>query len=185
MPGQSLQDISGGFMTQQSAIGVYETMTKAEAAVEALDGGGFPIQQVSIVAQNLVSEKRVHGYVTASDTSKTGAQAGAWLGGIFGLLVGAAFVWVPGVGPLVVAGPLAAALLGGVEGAVGGAALGGILGGIAGWGISKEHILKYEEVVKGGKFLVAAHGTPAEIAKAQEILKSTGAEELTVHSTVD
>jgi hypothetical protein len=171
-------------MTQQSAIGVFDTMTKAEAAVEALDSGGFPIQQISIIAQNLASEKRVHGYVTAGDTSKAGAQAGAWLGGIFGLLVGAAFVWVPGIGPLIVAGPLAAALLGGVEGAVGGAALGGLLGGIAGWGISKEHILKYEEVVKGGKFLVAAHGTPAEVATAQQLLKNAGAEEVTVHSEV-
>jgi hypothetical protein len=171
-------------MTQQSLVAIYETMSKAEAAVEALDVGGFPIKQVSIVAQNLESEKRVNGYVTAADTSKAGAQAGAWLGGIFGLLVGAAFVWVPGVGPLVVAGPLAAALLGGVEGAIGGAALGGVLGGIAGWGISKEHILKYEEVVKGGKYLVAAHGNKSEVAKAQEILKNTGADEVALHSQV-
>jgi hypothetical protein len=171
-------------MTQQSVVAVYGTMGKAEAAVEALDVGGFPIKQVSIVAQNLESEKRVHGYVTAADTSKAGAQAGAWLGGIFGLLVGAAFVWVPGVGPLVVAGPLAAALLGGVEGAVGGAALGGLLGGIAGWGISKEHILKYEEVVKGGKYLVVAHGNADEVATAQQLLKNSGAEEVAVHSQV-
>jgi len=171
-------------MAQQSVVAVYANMSQAELAVEALDKGGFPIQQVSIVAQNLESEKRVHGYVTAGDTSKAGAQAGAWLGGIFGLLVGAAFIWVPGVGPLVVAGPLAAALLGGFEGAVGGAALGGLLGGIAGWGVSKEHILKYEEVVKGGKYLVAAHGNTDEVAKAVAIIKTTGADDVAVHTQV-
>jgi uncharacterized membrane protein len=171
-------------MAEQSVVGIYDSMTKAEHAVESLDKGGFPIKQVSIVAQNLASEKRVHGYVTACDVSKASAQTGAWVGGIFGLLVGAAFIWVPGVGPLIVAGPLAAALLGGVEGAIGGAALGGLLGGIAGWGISKDHILKYEEVVRGGKYLLIAHGTTDDVAKAHSLLKGTGAEELQVHSQV-
>jgi len=167
---------------QQSVVGVYAKMNEAEAAVHALDKGGFPIDQVSIIATNLESEKHVHGYVTACDTSKAGAATGAWLGGLFGLLAGAAFIWVPGIGPLVVAGPLAAALLGGIEGAIGGAALGGLLGGIAGWGISKEHILKYEEVVKGGKYLVIAHGTADDVAKAQALLQGTGAEQLTAHA---
>ena len=126
----------------------------------------------------------VHGYVTAADTSKTGAQTGAWVGGIFGLLVGAAFVWVPGIGPLIVAGPLAAALLGGLEGALGGAAVGGLLGGIAGLGISKEHILKYEERIRGGKFLLIAHGNAAQVATAHAVLKDTGAEEMSVHSEI-
>ncbi len=167
---------------QQSVVGVYSTMSDAEHAVQTLDQGGFPIGQVSIIATNLQSEKQVHGYITAADTTKAGASTGAWLGGLFGLLVGAAFIWVPGIGPLVVAGPLAAAILGGVEGAIGGAALGGLLGGIAGMGISKEHILKYEEVVKGGKYLLVAHGEEVEVAKAQALLKSTSAERLTLHA---
>ncbi|MBY0525648.1 MAG: permease [Gemmataceae bacterium] len=171
-------------MPEQSVVAVYPTMAKAEAAVEALSAGGFPIDKVSIIAQNLQSEKVVHGFVTAKDTSKAGAQAGAWLGGIFGLLAGAAFVWVPGIGPLIVAGPLAAALLGGLEGALGGAALGGVLGGIAGIGISQEHILKYEERVRGGKYLLVAHGEPADVAKAHGILKDTGADEMAVHTQV-
>jgi len=171
-------------MPEQSVVGIYGTMGKAEAAVEALDKGGFPIAQVSILAQNLHSEKHVHGYVTAADTSKVGAQTGAWVGGLFGLLTGAAFIWVPGFGPLLVAGPLAAALLGGIEGAIGGAAVGGILGAIAGWGVSKEHILKYEEVIKGGKYMVVAHGQPPDIAKAHAILRSTDAEQVNVHTEV-
>ncbi len=82
-------------MSNQSVVGVYDDMPKAEEAVRMLDKGGFPIKQVSIVAQDLESEKEVHGYVTAGDVAKSGAGTGAWVGGLFGLLVGAANVNVP------------------------------------------------------------------------------------------
>jgi len=140
-------------------------------------------QQVSIVAQDLESERQVHGFVTAGDVAKSGAGTGAWVGGLFGLLIGAAFVWVPGFGPLLVAGPLAAMLLGGIEGAVAGAAGGGVLGALFGWGISKKHILKYEEVVKGGKYLVIANGSEDEVKKAHSILDQTNADELNLHAS--
>jgi uncharacterized membrane protein len=166
---------------EQSVVVIYKTMDEAERAVRELDIARFPFKQVTIVTRDISSEKTVHGYVTACDLSKRGATDGAWLGGIFGLLVGAAFLWLPGVGPVIVAGSLAAALLGGVEGALTGSALGGLLSGLAAWGISKQHILKYEEVVKGGKFLVIAHGSAAEVKKAQAILAATEAVELTSH----
>ena len=111
-------------MTKQvSAIGTYEDMDRAEEAVHALDRGNFPIKQVSIVAQDLESEHEVQGFITAGDVALSGAGTGAWAGGLFGLLIGAAFIWVPGFGPLLVAGPLAAALMAGAEGAVAGAAV--------------------------------------------------------------
>ena len=97
-------------MSQESVVGVYNTLDMAEAAVRALDAGKFPVNQISILAKDIQDEKKVHGYVTACDVSKTGAKTGAWVGGIFGLLVGSAFLWVPGVGPLIIAGSLAAAL---------------------------------------------------------------------------
>src|SRR5262245_54554541 len=168
-------------MAEQSVVGVYKTMDEAEQAARALDSAKFPINQVTLVTKDISTEKKVHGYVTACDVSKQGAKTGAWLGGIFGLLVGAAFMWVPGVGPVIVAGSLSAALLGGVEGAVAGSALGGILSGLAAWGISKQHILKYEEIGRAGKFLVVAHGSADNVKKAQSILAGTGPSELTAH----
>ena len=119
-------------MSEQCVVGTFDNMSSAEEVVEKLQEGGFPVEQVSILSQNFQSEKKVHGYVTACDTSKAGAKSGAWFGGLFGVLVGAGFLWIPGVGPLLVAGPLAAILLGGVEGAVAGAAFGGLLGGLFG-----------------------------------------------------
>src|SRR5262249_61447943 len=128
----------------------------AEAGAQKLGQGGVPLQHVSISSKHLGSEKKVHGFVTRCDVAKAAGRAGAWVGGIFGLLVGAALVWLPGVGPLVVAGSLTAALMGGLEGAVAGAALSGVLGWLASLGISKQHILKYEESVKAGRCLVIA-----------------------------
>ena len=120
--------------------------------------------------------------VTSCDVAKSAAATGAWVGGIFGLLVGAAFLWVPGVGPLVVAGSLASVLLGGVEGAVAGAAATGVLGWLFSLGISKEKILKYEEAVKAGKYLIIAHGSADAVEKARAILKGSGAEQLDLHA---
>ena len=166
---------------ESSAVGVYSDFDAAEAAVQELGKGGFPIQHVSIIGQDFGSEKKVHGFVTSCDVAKSSARTGAWVGGIFGLLAGAAFLWVPGVGPLVVAGSLAAALLGGLEGAVGGAAAGGLLGWMVSLGISKQHIIKYEESVKAGKYLVVAHGSGDDVAKAKRILEVTSPAELSVH----
>src|SRR5258708_20450100 len=107
---------------EQSVVGNYAHIDLAEGAVKKLGEGGFPIDRVSIIAKDLGSESKVHGFVTSCDVAKSTARTGAWVGGIFGLLTGAAFLWVPGVGPLVVAGSLASALLGGLEGAAAGAA---------------------------------------------------------------
>ena len=168
-------------MNQQSVVGVYDVVSKAENAIQSLDRAGFPIKQVSIVAKDLESEREVHGYVTACDIAKGSAGTAAWLGGFFGILFGAAFLWVPGFGPLLVAGPLSAALLGGVEGALIAATGGGLLGALIGWGVSRQHILKYEERVKGGKYLVIVHGSPDQVEDARAVLQSTGPEELNVH----
>jgi hypothetical protein len=168
-------------MSEQSVIGVYHTMPEAEEAVHMLDKGGFPIRQVSIVAQDMESEKVVHGYVTTGDIARSGAGTGAWLGGLFGLLAGAAFVWVPGFGPLLVAGSFASMLLGSIEGVMAGAAGGGLLAALVGWGVSKQHVIRYEEHLKGGKYLLMAHGSADEVMRAHTILQGTGAAELTRH----
>jgi len=168
-------------MSEESVVGVYDAMSGAEQAVRQLGRAGVPVDRISIVAQNLESEKEIHGYVNAGDIAKGGAGTGAWVGGLFGVLMGVAFLWVPGFGPLLVAGPLSAALLGGVEGAVVGAAGGGLLGGLIGWGVSRKHILKYEEHLRGGKYLLLVHGSQEEVQRAHDVLRDTGATQLDLH----
>jgi uncharacterized membrane protein len=170
-------------MAERSVVGVYETMAQAEAAVHALDQAGFPVKHVSIVTQNLASDNTMHGYITpGEDLTPRGAATGAWVGGLLSLLIGSAFLWVPGFGPLLVVGRLAALLLTGVEGALVGAATGSLLGALANWGIAEEHILDYEQQVKGGKHLVIAYGTAEEVEQAHAILQGTKAAALRIHA---
>jgi hypothetical protein len=168
-------------MAVSSAVGVYENFADAEQAVRLLDRGGFPVNRISIIAQDMQSEKDVHGYIGTGDLARSGAGTGAWLGGVFGILFGAAFLWVPGFGPLMVAGPFAAALLGGVEGVALGAAGGGLLGSLVGWGVSRKHILKYEEHLRGGRYLLVAHGSRDQVNLAREILESSAPIEVQSH----
>jgi hypothetical protein len=168
-------------MAESSVVGVYKRLDDAEEAVRSLGDDGFPIENVSIIAKDLSDEHRVHGYIMSGDVAAEAATTGAWVGGIFGLLVGAAFVWLPGIGPLVVVGSLSSVLLGGVEGALAGAAVTGLLGWLIGLGISQEKALKYEEFLRAGKFLLVAHGPQEDAEKAREALSKSKAEHLDLH----
>jgi hypothetical protein len=165
-------------MSQEgTVVGVYVQVDSAEDAVRVLGEGGFPLGRVSVIARDLGSEKKVHGFIASCN----GVRRGAWAGGLCGLLVGVAFLWLPGVGPLVVAGSLTARFLGGLEGAVAGAGVTGFLGWLTPLGLSEQHIRRYEERVQSGKYLVIAHGSAAEIKKARKVLQGSGAAELHVY----
>ena len=172
-------------MTERSVVGIYETIEQAEEAVHRLSYGGFPMKHVSIVTQNLTGSKSPHGFITPeSDLTTRGTVTGAWIGGLCSLLVGAAFLWIPGLGPRLIAGRLAALLFAGIEGALAGAATGGFLGALATWGIAEEHILDYERQLQGGKYLVITYGNSEEVATAHAILQGTAARALRVHTGV-
>jgi hypothetical protein len=100
------------------------------------------------------------------------------MGGLFGVLAGAALVWIPGAGPLVVAGSLTSTLLGGVEGAVAGATAGGVLGWLGALGIEKKHILKFEDHLEAGRYLVVINASVEELKTADSILSDSDHAEL-------
>jgi len=94
---------------------------------------------------------------------------GAFWGGLWGLLFGAAFFWVPGIGPLLVAGPLVSAFVAALEGAVVAGGLSALGAALYSIGIPKGSILRYETAIKVNKYLLVAHRTAAEVAKAKDI----------------
>ena len=150
-----------------TVIAVYPDHASAEDAVRRLQDEGIPMQDLSIIGKDFQAVERPLGFVTTGTVAKEGAKVGAWTGSIFGLLLGAAFLIVPGLGPVVIAGPLAAALLGGVEGAALGAAFGGLTGVLVGLGVSKDKAIRYESEVKAGKFLVTLQGDEPQIERAK------------------
>jgi len=166
---------------QNAVVATYETHTQAEDAVKKLQKAGFDMKQLSIVGRDYHSDEHVVGYYNSGDRMKYWGKLGAFWGGIWGILFGAAFFWVPGVGPLVVAGPLTAAILGGLENAAIVGGLSALGAGLYGIGIPKDSIVKYETALKAGKFLLIAHGTPDNVATAKGILDQTDSTALDHH----
>jgi hypothetical protein len=157
-------------------IATYADHASAEDAVRRLQKDGIPMQDLSIIGKDFQGVERPLGFVTAGTVAGQGAKVGAWSGGLFGLLVGAAFLILPGVGPVVIAGPLSAALIGGLEGAAAGAALGGLTGALIGLGVSKDKAIRYESEVRAGKFLVTLSGDATQIERARSLFSASRAE---------
>lgn len=164
-----------------ATVGVFETHDTAAEAVKELNKGGFPMKKVSIIGKELEKVEDMQGYYTWKDPAKTGAGIGAFWGSIFGILVGVGFVVIPGIGGVFIAGSLAAIVLGGLEGAAVGSVGGGLFGALLGLGISKDKVLKYQQNLEAGKYLVVAHGSADEVNKAKEILEGANASHVEVH----
>jgi hypothetical protein len=164
-----------------SIVAVYPDHAAAEEAVRRLHAAGFAMCDLSIIGRDFQTSEEPVGFISAGDYAKAGAGTGAWFGGLFGLLVGAAFLVLPGVGPVVIAGPLAAALLAGLEGALAGTALGSLAGALVGWGIPRDRALKYETQIKGGKFIVVVRGVPEVITRARKLLAAHAEDHMEVY----
>ena len=169
-----------------SVVAVFESHEQAEAAVGELQKDGFDMKQLSIIGKDFHTEEHVVGYYTACDRmlywGGSGALWGSFWGGMWGLLFGSAFFWVPGIGPLLVAGPLGMWIVGALEGAVVTGSLTALGAGLYSIGIPKNSVVKYETEVKNGKLLLVAHGTTDEVERAKNILHQTQAKATTVHA---
>ena len=131
------------------------------------------MKKLSIVGNDYHTEDQVVGYYNTGDRMKYWGKLGAFWGGLWGMLFGAAFFAIPGLGPILVAGPLVAWIVGGLEGAVVLGGLSALGAGLYSIGIPKDSIVQYEAALKADKFLVLAHGTADEVTKARGILQTT------------
>jgi uncharacterized membrane protein len=137
---------------EKHLVGVYNTENEAIQAVEDLKRQGYATKDISVIGKN---EDEVNGINDATGTNTkegiaAGAATGGALGGLVGLLAGVGALAIPGIGPFVAAGPIAATL----TGAAVGAGAGGLAGALIGMGIPEEEADRYEGYVKEGKILV-------------------------------
>jgi hypothetical protein len=152
----------------RSVFGIYASADQAEGAVNALIDDGFPSQDVSVLMPDQLSthEFAHHKDTKAPEGATAGATAGGVVGGTLGVLIGLGALAVPGIGPLLAAGPIVAGLA-------------GLGAGGAGMGIPEYEARRYEGRVKDGGILLSVHcETPGEILRAREILTSTGATDI-------
>ena len=164
-----------------AVVAIYESHAEAEAAVKELQHSGFDMKKLSIVGRDHHTDEHVVGYYNAGERMTYWGKMGAFWGGVWGLLFGSAFFWIPGLGPLLVAGPLVTWIVGALEGAVVVGGVSAIGAGLYSLGIPKNSILQYETALKTGKFVLIAHGTAEEAARAREIINRTNPEALEEH----
>jgi uncharacterized membrane protein len=169
-------------MTDTNAVvAVYDTHSAADDAVKELQKAGFDMKKLSVVGKDYHTDEQVVGYYNAGERMKHWGKLGAFWGGLWGLLFGAAFFWVPGIGPVLVGGPLVAWIIAALEGAVVVGGLSAIGAGLYSLGIPKDSIVMYETAIKAGNYVVVAHGTADEAAKARNILSTLKPSGLTEH----
>ncbi len=164
-----------------SVVGVFGNHENAESAVKALQKSGYDMKKLSVIGKDYQTEENVVGYYNTGDRMATWGKFGLFWGWIWGLLLGSAFFIIPGVGPVMVGGPLVSWIIGSLEAAVLTGGLGALGGALASIGIPKDSILRYETALKAGKFIVILHGTAQEVEKAKDILAQSKAEESTLH----
>jgi uncharacterized membrane protein len=168
-----------------AVVAVYETHSQAEEAVKELQRSGFDMKKMSVVGKDYQTEEHVVGYYNTGDRMKYWGKQGAFWGGIWGMLFGAAFFAIPGLGPVLVAGPLVAWIVGALEGAVVVGGLSALGAGLYSIGIPKDSIVEYETALKSDKFLVLAHGTADEVAKARDIMQTTHPVGVRLHAAAE
>jgi len=160
-----------------AVFGIYKTSAQAEHAVDRLLAAGFANGDISVLLPDQQSSKEfAHEKNTkAPEGTAVGVTAGGAIGGTLGLLAGLGALAIPGVGPLIAAGPIMGALAGlGV-----GSAAGGLVGALVGMGIPEYEAKRYEGSVKAGGVLLSVHcDSSAEIDSAKEVLKASGAEDI-------
>ena len=164
-----------------SVVAIFTTHTDAEEAIKELQKSGFDMKKLSIIGKDYHTEEHVIGYYNLGDRVASWGKTGAFWGWIWGLVFGSAFLFIPGIGPVMVGGPIVSWLIGALETAV-------VVGGFSAFGaalftagIPKDSVLRYETALKANKFVVIAHGTREEVEKAKGILDQTKAEDTTVH----
>jgi hypothetical protein len=163
---------------QNSVVAVYSQHSAAEDAIKQLKGGGFDIKKLAVVGRDYQTEEDVVGFYNTGDRMKYWGKWGAFWGGLWGMLVGAAFLIVPGIGPVVAAGSVVDWIIAALEGAIVVGGVSALGAGLFSLGIPKNSVVKYETSIKAGKFVLVAHGTADEVAKARDLLKTSGAEQI-------
>lgn len=160
------------------AFGIYNDRVSLEAGVDALRAAGFRASDVSVVLPERDKTTRDFAHevnTKAPEGAATGAASGAAVGGVLGWLVGIGALAIPGIGPLVAAGPIVAALAG--AGAVG--ATGGLIGGLVGAGMPEIEAKRYAGRIREGGYLLSVHCDDSDWAKrAKEVLHATGAHDV-------
>jgi hypothetical protein len=163
-----------------SAVAIFDTHTAAEKAIKALNDASFNMKQLSIVGKDYHTEEHAVGFYNSGDRMRYWGKLGAFWGGLWGWLFGAGMFLIPGIGHILVLGPLVGWIVGALEGATVGAGAGVLGAALVGAGIPKDSVVKYQTAIGAGKFVVTVNGSAADLERARSIL-TTGAADVAMY----
>lgn len=163
-------------------VAIYGTHEDAEHAVKELQRAGMDMSTLSIIGRDTHTEEHVVGYYNNGDRMKAWGKLGGFWGGLWGLMVGSGFFSVPGIGPVLLAGPVLIWIMGALEGAVLLGGLSAIGAGLVGMGIPQNSVIEYETALKTDKYLLMVNGSASDVDKARGVLETTRAVTTAVHS---
>ena len=164
-----------------SVVAVFMDHEAAETAIKKLAQDGFEMKNLSVIGKGYHTEEKVVGFYNAGDRVEFWGLRGAFWGGLWGLFFGGLFVTVPVIGNVVVLGYLASAVIAAIDHALIVGAFSALGAAIYSIGVPKDSVVHYEEAVKADGFLVMAHGSVDEVARAKNILCTTNPARLNVH----
>lgn len=164
-------------MGHTSVYGIYSTRQDAEVAIDSMRASGFTAQDISVLFPDNEGTKDIghEKHTKAPEKATAGAAIAGIAGGTIGWLVGIGALAIPGVGPIVAAGPIMAALAGLGAGSV----VGGLAGALIGMGIPEYEAKRYEGRIRSGGILLSVHcDNDLMVSRAKEMLRHTGAEDI-------
>jgi len=162
-------------------VAIYPSHSEAETAVKELQKSGFDLKKLSLIGRDHHTEEHLVGFYNTGDRVGYWGKTGAFWGAMWGMLMGSAFFFLPGVGPILIAGPLAGWVIGALEGAVLGGGITAFSAALISLGIPRDRILQYETALTAGKCMLVIHGTATEAAHAKEIIGRFAPEALVDH----
>jgi len=162
--------------TAQLASYIFATHSEAEEATKLLGRSGFDIKKVSIIGKGYHSEEHPVGFYTTADKIKSWGGAGAFWGGLWGILFMPAVFFMPGFGLVAMAGPFVAVLVSALEGAIVVGGLSALGAAFSQLGVAKDQVLKYELAVKADQFVMLIHGSRDDLQSVDSILSKYSAQ---------
>lgn len=168
MSAQQNTQANAANMQPKAVVGIFRDINAAQQAVSQLRSSGFSTEEINLIS------KHKNDAGMGDDSIMDGTMTGGAIGGLGGLMLSAGALTIPGLGPIIAAGPLAAT----IAGAIGG----GITGGLVDWGIPSDKSEEYNEQVSSGNTLAVIKTPQNKVAQAVQLLTSGGAMNVETHN---
>lgn len=176
---------------EKRAFGVFSSRQEAEQALNELKASGFSMDRVSIVARDADQGEELGG---AELTDRIGNKDVGNATGVVGeiatnsalgsVLVGLGSLAIPGIGPVIAAGSVGAALVATVAGTgIEAAAIGGLVRALGDLGIAEEQARIYGDHLYQGNYLVIVDGTEDEIGRVEPIFSDRGIQDWNIYNS--